>query len=160
MIMAVAALALMGVMSLQVRSHWQRDHVRDLEQELLFRGRQYATAINTYTQVNPGRYPESLQELFEKKFLRQLYPDPMTMHGEWNLVVRPNTPDQKKLQVISPKQLPGYLTSAFLVGVCSSCTDEAMLEYREKTRYSEWAFFSGDDPSKKMPDLEYLIDKP
>ena len=160
MIRAMGALTLMAIMALQLRSHWQRDHIRELEQELLFRGRQYVTAINAYIQANPGRHPDSLQDLYDKKFIRQLYPDPMTDHGEWYLVMRPGTPENKTLQIISSAQLSGFLSHSQLVGVCSTCTDEAMLEYSEKQRYSEWAFFVGDDPAKKMPELEYHIDPP
>ncbi len=160
MIMAVGALALLAIAALQLRSHWQRDHIREMEQELLFRGRQYVSAIDAFIQANPGRHPESLKDLFEKKYIRQLYPDPMTEHGEWNLVIQPATAEQKKLQIISPTQLPRYLANSRLVGVCSASTSEAMLEYREKQRYSEWAFFVGDDPQKQMPELEYLIEQP
>ena len=158
--MAMAALALFSIVALQARSAWRRDYIRDLERELIFRGMQYTRAIEAYSKANPAAPLDSLDLLYEKKFIRRLYADPMTEHGKWNLVMRPTTPDQKKLQVISPGLLPRFLPTARLVGVCSACGDEAMLEYREKQRYSEWAFFMGDDPSKKMPDLEYTIEQP
>ena len=160
MIMVMVALALMAIMALQVRSTWQRDNIREMEKELIFRGRQYVQAIEAYNKANPASSIESFKVLYEKKHIRRLYPDPMTEDGQWNLVMQPTTPDKKKLQVISPAQLPQFLSSAKLVGVCSACTDEAMLEYREKQRYSEWAFFVGDDPSKKMPELEYMFERP
>jgi len=160
MIMAVGALAIMAIVALQLHSHWQRDFTREMEQELLFRGRQYVIAIDAYMKANPGRYPESLQILYDKKHIRQLYPDPMTDHGEWNLVMQSATAEQKKLQIISPKQLPQFLANGRLVGVCSASTEEAMLEYRDKKKYSEWAFFAGDDPKKAMPELEYMFEQP
>jgi hypothetical protein len=160
MIMAIVALTIMALVALQQRSHWRRDHIRALEQELLFRGRQYVAAIDDFMKKNNGVSPESLDLLYKKKHIRQLYPDPMSPSGEWYLVMQPNTPEQKKLLVIGMKQLNAHLANARLVGVCSSSSDEAMMEYRNKKRYSEWAFFVGDDPQKNMPELEYKLDQP
>lgn len=160
MIMALVGLTLMAIVALQLHSHWQRDQIRSMENELLFRGRQYVMAIDEYMKKNNNTTPESLDILYQKKHLRHLYPDPMSINGEWNLVMQPNTPEQKKLLIIGSKQLPSYLANARLVGVCSSSGEEAFLEYRNKKKYSEWAFFIGDDPQKDMPELEYKLDQP
>jgi hypothetical protein len=60
---------------------------RELEEELIFRGGQYVEAVRLYQSKNPGQFPESFEELLEEKFIRRLYPDPMTEHGEWNVIL-------------------------------------------------------------------------
>jgi type II secretory pathway pseudopilin PulG len=63
------------------------------EEELIFRGEQYKRAIQLFVRKF-GRYPATLEELENTnqiRFIRQLYPDPMTEEGEWRLVhIGPN----------------------------------------------------------------------
>ena len=61
---------------------------RQKEEELIFRGQQYRRAIQLYVRKF-GRYPASLDDLEDTndlRFIRQLYPDPMTPEGEWRLI--------------------------------------------------------------------------
>jgi hypothetical protein len=68
---------------------------REKEEEMIWRGEQYARAVRLYYRKN-GRFPQSIEELVERKtsirFLRQAYKDPMnTKDGEWRLIyVGPN----------------------------------------------------------------------
>jgi type II secretory pathway pseudopilin PulG len=58
------------------------------EEELEFRGREYATAIKKFYHRN-GTYPVSLEQLENTnnlRFLRKRYKDPMTQDGEWRLI--------------------------------------------------------------------------
>lgn len=58
------------------------------EEELIFRGKQYQRAIQLFVR-RFGRYPGTLEELEDTnqlRFIRKLYPDPMTEDGEWRLV--------------------------------------------------------------------------
>ncbi len=61
---------------------------REREQELIFRGEQYARAIALFhTQFN--RYPASIKELLHTNnlsFLRQAYRDPMSKSGRWRFI--------------------------------------------------------------------------
>ena len=62
---------------------------REREEELIFRGNQYARAIMLYhRQFN--RFPTSVQDMIKKtngyRFLRQAYPDPMTRSGKWRFI--------------------------------------------------------------------------
>ena len=78
---------LLGIsMGLLAKSWTYRVH-RMKENELLFRGNQYARAIRSYYQTN-RRYPYKLEELMQVKprVLRKLYEEPMTSSGEWGLV--------------------------------------------------------------------------
>ena len=66
---------------------WQTQIQREKEEELIFRGNQYVEAVRLYQQKKPGVFPGALEELVEEKCLRRLYKDPMTSHGEWNVIL-------------------------------------------------------------------------
>jgi len=66
---------------------WQTQIQRELEEELIFRGEQYVEAVRIYQTKNPGQFPSSFEELLEERFIRRLYRDPMTEHGEWNVIL-------------------------------------------------------------------------
>ena len=58
---------------------------REKEEELIFRGNQYARAIVLFRRQFK-RYPTSVKELLKTsgfRFLRHEYPDPMTKKGKW-----------------------------------------------------------------------------
>ena len=62
---------------------------REREEELIFRGNEYARAIMLYhRQFN--RFPTSVKDLIKKtngyRFLRHDYPDPMTRSGKWRFI--------------------------------------------------------------------------
>lgn len=62
---------------------------REREEELIFRGNQYARAILLYRrQFN--RFPSTVDDLVKKtngfRFLRQAYMDPMTRSGKWRFI--------------------------------------------------------------------------
>jgi len=62
---------------------------REKEEELIFRGNQYATAIMRF-RMKFGRFPNSVDELVKKtngiRFLRQEFKDPMTKNGKWRFI--------------------------------------------------------------------------
>jgi type II secretory pathway pseudopilin PulG len=61
---------------------------REKEEELIHRGKEYATAIKKFYHKN-GAYPVSVEQLEDTnhlRFLRKRYKDPMTVEGEWKLV--------------------------------------------------------------------------
>ena len=62
---------------------------REKEEELIFRGNQYARAIYFFHNKF-GRYPNSIDELAKKtngvRFLRQAYSDPMNPQGNWRFI--------------------------------------------------------------------------
>ena len=66
---------------------------RDKEMELIFRGRQYARAIQLF-QRRFGRLPTSLKELSESRphTLRRKFKDPMCNCDDWHLIIA-GTPD-------------------------------------------------------------------
>ena len=61
---------------------------RQKEQELIFRGNQYARAVYLF-HAKMGRYPTTVKELLstnDLRFLRQAYRDPMTRSGKWRFI--------------------------------------------------------------------------
>lgn len=60
---------------------------REREEELIFRGLQYAEGIRLF-QRRFGRLPVRLEELIEvqPRCLRQLWEDPVTENGKWGLI--------------------------------------------------------------------------
>jgi len=66
---------------------------RDREEELIFRGNEYAHAIYLF-QRQFRRYPSSVKELLQAnnlRFLRRAYPDPMSPNGKWRFIhIGPN----------------------------------------------------------------------
>ena len=80
---------------------WSTAIKREKEEELVFRGFQYAEAIRVFHQ-RYQRYPNKIEELIEIKprCIRQLWKDPMTDDGKWVLIFQ-NQP-QTSLQVQNP----------------------------------------------------------
>lgn len=66
----------------------QQQIKRAKEQELVYRGKQYAIAVRKYVHKF-GRYPTSLEQLEDTnhlRFLRKRYIDPMTGKANWKLI--------------------------------------------------------------------------
>jgi type II secretory pathway pseudopilin PulG len=84
LIMAITVLTIMLTVTLPLVSQQIR---RDKEEELIFRGLQYAEAIRVF-QIRYQRLPNKLTELVEVKprSIRQLWKDPMTDDGKWGLI--------------------------------------------------------------------------
>jgi len=62
---------------------------REKEEELVHRGKDYATAVKRYVHKNGGRFPLSVEQLEDTnkvRFLRKRYKDPMTGEADWRLV--------------------------------------------------------------------------
>jgi len=62
---------------------------REKEEELVHRGKDYATAVKRFVHKNGGRYPLSVEQLEDTnhiRFLRKRYKDPMTGEADWKMV--------------------------------------------------------------------------
>ncbi len=82
---------------------WTGAMQREKEEELIFRGMQYAEAIRRF-QAQFGRAPVRLEELVEARprTLRQLFPNPMTDDGSWGLLLQTPTAGQRTLPPQGP----------------------------------------------------------
>ncbi|HEX3587364.1 MAG TPA: hypothetical protein VH024_15290 [Candidatus Angelobacter sp.] len=62
---------------------------REKEEELVHRGKEYATAVKRFVHKNGGRYPASVEQLEDTnhiRFLRKKFKDPMTGESDWKMV--------------------------------------------------------------------------
>jgi type II secretory pathway pseudopilin PulG len=140
---------------------------REREQELLFRGKQYARAIALF-QRRYGRFPTELKELYKNRprTIRKLFAEPICNCPDWHVIYQ-NSPDAigpgapvPGLQGtpgpagggrIPPTPTPGVFgpteqpkSVGPIVGVRSNVHDEALTEWRGQKFYDEWRFIMGD----------------
>jgi type II secretory pathway pseudopilin PulG len=130
---------------------------REREDELIFRGRQYARAIVLF-QRRYGRLPTSLKEMYEHRprTLRKLFKDPMCDCDDWFLIIQ-GTPEamttpggppvQPALQPTPPPTFgkPGETkTVGPILGVRSKVKKTALREWRGQKTYDLWTFKAGD----------------
>lgn len=156
LIVVMIGVVVLGILLLRARGAWEYECQRDLEDELLFRARQYVMGIQLFQKKHPGMFPESLDILYKERCLRRKYPDPMTEKGEWDLVLQARGGGAKKLMLAPAALAPKLAGKGVIIGVCSSSPDSGYLEYRGKKKYNEWAVYLGDNPREEMPELEVL----
>jgi hypothetical protein len=138
---------------------------REREQELLFRGKQYARAIALF-QKRYGRLPTELKELYENRprTIRKLFKEPMCNCPDWHIIYQ-GSPDSTSIAQTGlgppgappgqprplPTPTPGFFgptgqtkTIGPIVGVRSDVHQEALMEWRGQKYYDEWRFITGD----------------
>ena len=82
----LVGLAVMGLAMSMALPVWSQAARRERELELIFRGEQYARAIELYQRIYAGAYPPDIDTLIEQRFLRRRYRDPMVPDGEFRIV--------------------------------------------------------------------------
>ena len=82
--------------------------------------------------------------------------DPMSENGEWNFVMQSLSPGKKILMIVPENMVPQFINSARIVGVSSTSNEDGFKEYRKKKKYSEWAFYVGENVDKEMPELKFI----
>ncbi len=127
--------AIMGVGLALVGHVWQTVALREREAELLHVGNEYRKAIERYYLSGPRQYPRNLTDLLKDprqpgtvRYLRKLYPDPVTGKDEWGLV---KAPDGGVAGVFSTSEDKPLKSGGFAV------RDK---EFEGKEKYSDWKF--------------------
>ena len=137
----------------------QTEVQREKEEELIFRGKQYAEAVRIYAQKNPGRFPASLKELLDKKCVRRLYRDPFGPEGQWNVILAtgkaPTGRDSAQEVLIAPERALPAIKNPQILGVVSSSTARSVKIYNDQESHDKWLFFFGQDP-KNPPKIIYF----
>lgn len=154
LIMLLLILSVMAVGLLAAVPLWQTQMQREKEAELIFRGRQIVEAVRVYAARYPGQYPESLEELYEKRCLRRLYADPMTPGGEWNLLLLPGdagtgTGGSAQRVLLVPEKRISAVQAPRLIGVVSSSTKTSFKIFNRASSYDRWLFYYGQDPEQQ-----------
>jgi type II secretory pathway pseudopilin PulG len=87
LVMLMVAVTVLNILVAISLPAWSQAIRREKEEELIFRGLQYAEAIRVF-QMRYQRFPSRLDELIEVKprCIRQLWKDPMTENGKWGLI--------------------------------------------------------------------------
>lgn len=135
---------------------WQTQMTREKEEELIFRGRQYVEAIRRFQTKNPGRFPSSLKDLEEDRFLRKPYKDPMSEDGSWNVILNPGSASGgvPRVMVAAEDELSS-IPNPVILGVASSSPERSVRLYEKQDRYDHWLFYYGHDPAKQ-PEIVYF----
>jgi type II secretory pathway pseudopilin PulG len=84
----LVGLSVMAIMLSVAMPTWSHMIRREKEEELIFRGTQYARAINKYQQQFANASPPSLDVLIEQRLLRKKFRDPLSPNkdGEFQLL--------------------------------------------------------------------------
>ena len=162
LLVGISVMTLMLSIALPTWSHMVR---REKEEELIFRGNQYARAIALYQRTRANAFPTSVDQLIEQRLLRKKYKDPLSPNenGEFQLIF------QSQLQAAGARGTGASSTrgtgaggststggaaavgtplstfqssSGPIVGVVSKNTGTAIRTYKGKQKYSEWQFTS------------------
>lgn len=130
---------------------WQTQVQREKEEELIFRGNQYAEAVRLFTRKNPGRFPSEFKELEDGNYVRRLFRDPMTESGEWNVILQSediSVPAEGTGQsiLIAPESALDSISNPRILGVVSPSEKSSVRILHGQDTYDAWLFFYGYDP--------------
>lgn len=78
MAVLLVAMSMMAVMMTVAMPVWKQTAQREKEEELVFRGNQYVTAIKLFSRKYANAFPPNLDVLVEQRFLRKKFKDPIT----------------------------------------------------------------------------------
>jgi type II secretory pathway pseudopilin PulG len=166
----LVGMAVMAVMLSVAMPTWSHMIRRDKEEELIFRGTQYARAINQYQRKFANASPANLDLLIEQRLLRKKFRDPFSpdKDGAFQMLYLSNQAPGSRgggfgaaggaaagrgvssglgpgTQTGPGSVTPGttsYSTtpSGGIVGVTSKNTGASIKVYKGKKRYNEWQF--------------------
>jgi type II secretory pathway pseudopilin PulG len=154
----LVGMSVMAVLMSALLPVWSHMAQREKEEELIFRGGQYARAIDLFQRkFGPGTSPPTVDVLVEQKFLRKKYKDPITKDdfqpiyanqqgalaggGSANVSNRPGQTATARLSTPAQQQLQGAGTSQGpIIGFTSKSKDESIKLLNGRSRYNEWAF--------------------
>jgi type II secretory pathway pseudopilin PulG len=155
----LVAMSVMAVLMSALLPVWSHLATREKEEELIFRGKQYARAIGLFQRKFANTAPPTIDVLVEQRFLRKKYKDPITNDDFQPIyanqaAIRPpgGGPSAQRpgesANLSAPAQQPvqagfnstGMGAQGGVIGVTSKSKDESIKVYNGRTRYNEWAF--------------------
>ena len=163
----LVSMAIMAIVATALLPAWRTMAQREKEAELVFRGEQYARAINLYQRRYANASPPTLDTLVNERFLRKKYKDPIT-GGDFQVVMAgANTPGpsappvaaggqgaqdaaarlkqqlqevQQRLQQAKQQAQGGGTGRGGIVGVMSTSPLQSFRVYNGRTVYNQWVF--------------------
>ena len=151
MVALLVALAVTAVLLTVAMPVWKTAAKREKEEELVWRGTQYARAVMLFRRKYANASPPNLDVLINERFLRKKYKDPMTKDGEFQLVYatdqqqRPgvppqpgNPPPQPSPNTLDPQSRMPAGARGGIIGVVSKSTERSLRMFNGRTKYNEW----------------------
>lgn len=124
---------------------WTTSRQQEREVELLFAGNAIRQAIAAYYAATPGplkQYPATLDSLLKdprfldtRRYLRQLYPDPITGSTEWALI---KAPQGGIMGVASASEATPLKRAGFRYP--NQAFEDQAMRLKDKLRYRDWEF--------------------
>jgi type II secretory pathway pseudopilin PulG len=155
----LVGMSVMAVLMSALLPVWSHMATREKEEELIFRGKQYARAIGLFQRKFANTAPPSIDLLVEQRFLRKKYKDPITNDDFQPLyanqaVIQPpggGPSSQRPGQQASgsgstptPSQSgfgsTGVTAQGGVIGVTSKSKASSIKLYNGRSKYNEWAF--------------------
>jgi type II secretory pathway pseudopilin PulG len=146
MAVLLVALGVMAILWTAAVPVWSQLARREREEELIFRGSQYARAIGLFQRKYANANPPSLDVLIQQHFLRRRYRDPMVPGGEFQLLYQtpqqPGSPAGRQGAPAPPSPVftSTQQTSGGIIGVASKSKEASLRVYNGRTHYNEWQF--------------------
>ncbi len=165
MAVLLVSMSIMAIMMTVALPTWKQLSRREKEAELVFRGEQYARAIQLFqTKSGPGTLPPSVDLLVEQRFLRKKFKDPITNDdfaplvqlagatpggapgqpatGQGGAAPQQGTPPagQRGAPGAQPGTTPGAAAAGGIMGVTSKSKEQSIRLYKGRNHYNEWQF--------------------
>jgi type II secretory pathway pseudopilin PulG len=148
----IVSMAVMAILMTAAMPVWKHMAQREKEEELVFRGEQYAHAIGMFQRRTANSYPPNLDVLVQQRFLRRKYKDPVT-NDDFVPLAQSQQAGQRGAQPGPPGRgqparggpagtaAPGQVAAVGgIIGVTSKSTAESIRLYKGRSHYNEWAF--------------------
>jgi type II secretory pathway pseudopilin PulG len=168
MVVLLVVMAIMAVGMTAMLPTWRQQAIREKEEELIFRGNQYARALVLYSRKNNNLLPPNIDVLYDGKYLRKKWKDPIT-DADFGLLpagqpanagrgnpqgpVTPGggrsggpaqpaqpTPGGRGTGAGGSSAFGGQQVIGSIQGVYSTSTDTSIRVYQNQQRYIDWQF--------------------
>ena len=148
----LVGVAVMGVLMSALLPVWRQQAQREKEAELVFRGAQYARAINLYRAKNGNNFPPNIDILVQQKYLRKKYKDPITNDdfqplyaGQQNQQPGPDGRGRGQAGRGGGAPQTQQPQGGGIVTIVSKSKETSIRNHRGATTYNQWQFNPLDD---------------
>ena len=146
----LVGLSVMAVLMSVALPQWSHQARREKEIELIWRGQQYARAIDLFQRRFANSFPPSIDLLVEQRFLRQKYTDPITGDQFQPIFLGQPIPGAPQpagggaagagARAVAPPAGTAGGAQGPVVGVTSTSTETSIRLWNGRDKYNEWAF--------------------